>query len=265
MGAYRLNAPDAEAFWEDGYFVARHLFCDEEVELLREVTEMILPDDGDRLVRHDADGNQTLLSLRNDLRDDLFSAIIRSERMACTMSSLFGEEIYHYHHKVMVKEPLVGGAWEWHQDYGYWYHNGCLRPDMASCMLAITPSTLENGCLEVIKGSHLLGRIDHVDVDDQVCADPERVAEVLKSLPLEAVELAPGDAAFFHSNTLHRSQKNGSTEPRMSLIGCYNTKANDPFKEHHHASYSPLDILADAEVMVRGQEQLLNLRGPNHG
>jgi hypothetical protein len=29
---------------------------------------------------------------------------------------------------MILKEPYVGGAWEWHQDYGYWYHTGCLFP-----------------------------------------------------------------------------------------------------------------------------------------
>jgi hypothetical protein len=29
----------------------------------------------------------------------------------------------------MQKEPRVGGAWEWHQDYGYWYKNGFLYPE----------------------------------------------------------------------------------------------------------------------------------------
>ena len=36
--------------------------------------------------------------------------------------------MYHYHSKLMLKEPEVGGAWVWHQDYGYWYQNGCLYP-----------------------------------------------------------------------------------------------------------------------------------------
>ena len=27
--------------------------------------------------------------------------------------------VCHYHFKLMKKEPKVGGAWEWHQDYGY--------------------------------------------------------------------------------------------------------------------------------------------------
>ncbi len=33
---------------------------------------------------------------------------------------LGGHEIYHYHSKLMMKDPLTGGAFRWHQDYGYW-------------------------------------------------------------------------------------------------------------------------------------------------
>ena len=47
-------------------------------------------------------------------------------------------------------------AGDWHQDYGYWYYNGC--------QIALDRSGVENGCLEMVRGSHLLGRIDHAPV-----------------------------------------------------------------------------------------------------
>jgi ectoine hydroxylase-related dioxygenase (phytanoyl-CoA dioxygenase family) len=122
---------------------------------MRSITELMMSDDPHRVDRHDADGCLTKLSLRNSLGDDAFSAAVQCERSAKTVENLLGSEVYHYHHKVMIKEPLVGGAWEWHQDYGYWYQNGCLRPDMASCMVAITRATRANGCVEVVPGSHL--------------------------------------------------------------------------------------------------------------
>ncbi len=61
----------------------------------------------------------------------------------------------------------MGGAWEWHQDYGYWYNNGCLLPDMASCLMGIDRATKANGCLQVLKGSHHMGRIEHLKTGDQ--------------------------------------------------------------------------------------------------
>jgi ectoine hydroxylase-related dioxygenase (phytanoyl-CoA dioxygenase family) len=259
--AYSLLAEDRARFAEDGYFFARGLFSAEEVSLLDEVTRLILPDDQSRLDRHDAAGNLTLLSLRNELADDIFSATVQCERVARTMEALLGDEVYHYHHKVMIKEAVVGGAWEWHQDYGYWYQNGCLRPDMASCLVAITRADQENGCLEVVRGSHRLGRIDHIKVDDQVCAEPARVREILKRMEVDMCEMEPGDGLFFHANVLHRSRMNTSPVPRLSLINCYNTRTNDPYMEHHHPCYSPLEVEADEVVLSVGRRQLADLGG----
>jgi hypothetical protein len=36
-----------------------------------------------------------------------------------------------------MKQPREGGAWEWHQDFGYWYNNGCLAPDMLSIYISL--------------------------------------------------------------------------------------------------------------------------------
>eukprot|EP01046_Picozoa_sp_COSAG06_P088870 COSAG06_NODE_35274_length_462_cov_0.710744_1_plen_107_part_01 len=105
------------------------------------------------------------------------------------MQSLLDDEVYHYHHKMMLKEPLIGGAWEWHQDYGYWYDNGCLYPDMASCLIAVDRATRENGCLQVVRGSHKLGRLEHGKTGGQTGANLERVAAVLERLELVYCEL----------------------------------------------------------------------------
>ena len=66
-------------------------------------------------------------------------------------------EMYHYHSKLMMKEARTGGQHVWHQDYGYWYENGCLYPDMGSVFIALDPCTTENGCLQVLSGNHLKG------------------------------------------------------------------------------------------------------------
>ena len=169
--------------------------------------------------------------------------------------------MYHYHSKLSAKQPKVGGAWEWHQDYGYWYGNGCLAPDMASCMLAITPSTVANGCLQVVPGSQHLGRIDHGMVGDQTGADPQRVGWILERFAPLHVELAPGSALFFHANLLHRSDGNTSAQPRVSLINCYNTRRNDPCIEHHHPRYSPMEIWPDERVEALARAQLASSTG----
>ena len=77
------------------------------------------------------------------------------------MERILGGEVYHYHSKMILKDAQVGGTWEWHQDYGYWYQNGLLFPLLSSVMIAVDPSRRNNGCLQVLKGSHRMGRLNH--------------------------------------------------------------------------------------------------------
>jgi ectoine hydroxylase-related dioxygenase (phytanoyl-CoA dioxygenase family) len=71
--------------------------------------------------------------------------------------------------------------------------------------------------------------------------------------------LEPGDAIFFHANLLHRSDQNRSEDPRWALICCYNTQRNDPYKESRHPRYSPLEKLADEQVVEVGRRQMQEL------
>ncbi|MDE0392299.1 MAG: phytanoyl-CoA dioxygenase family protein, partial [Rhodospirillales bacterium] len=143
-------------------------------------------------------------------------------------------------------------AWNWHQDYGYWYFNGNLFPDMLSVLIAIDPATEENGCLRVIRGSARMGRLDHELVGGQLTADPERVAHAVERLEVVSCEMAAGDALFLHCNALHGSTKNTSKQSRNVLLCCYNAARNDPYKDHHMPRYTPLQTLPDSAVKERG-------------
>jgi len=254
------QSTELEQFRADGFVIVRGLLSHDEVRLLGDVARADRELSESAYARRDASGQATVLSVRNELTGDIYSALARSRRIVDRMTSFLGGEVYHYHHKLNLKEPRVGGAWEWHQDYGYWYHNGCLLPDMGSCMIAIDRATPENGCLQVLRGSHAMGRIDHGPIGDQTGADLERVEVALQRFDVLHVSMEPGDAVFFHANLLHRSDRNHSEHPRWALICCYNTRRNDPYKESRHPRYSPLDVWPDERVAETGQRQLQTLR-----
>ncbi|WP_164100562.1 phytanoyl-CoA dioxygenase family protein [Candidatus Laterigemmans baculatus] len=236
---------DVETFARDGFLLVPGLLDAAETERLAVTARRDRSMEQGATTRSDAAGGKTILAVRDSLSDDIYSRLVRSRRIAESMSRLLGDEVYHYHHKLMLKEPRVGGAWEWHQDYGYWYSYGCLYPAMGSCYIAIDRATQANGCLQIVPGSHHFGRLEHGKVGGQTGADPERVAAVLNRLPLMYVEMQPGDGLFFHSNLLHRSDANTSPDPRWSLIACYNTRGNDPYELKRHNRYQPLDLLPD--------------------
>ena len=245
---FSVGDDNLKRFEQDGYLIARGLFNEAEAQKLLSIAksdQVILQES---YAKKDASGGESRLAVRNELDDSPYASIVQSRRVAGNMQKLLGDEVYHYHHKMMLKEPLVGGAWEWHQDYGYWYNNGCLFPDMASCLIAVDRANQENGCLQVIRGSHKMGRIDHVKTGEQTGADLERVNAALERMELVYCELQPGDAIFFHGNTLHRSDQNTSENPRWSLICCYNTRHNDPIVKGKHPNYHPLAIREDGNI-----------------
>jgi ectoine hydroxylase-related dioxygenase (phytanoyl-CoA dioxygenase family) len=235
-----FSADELAAYQRDGYLLLRQLFDRDEIELLREAAKRDRALDEQAYGRNDGEGGSVRLSLWNHPGDDLYGMFSRNARVVDRVEQLLGDEPYHYHSKMIMKEARTGGAWAWHQDYGYWYENGVLFPNLCSVFIAVDPATRANGCLQVLRGSHAMGRITHVKTGDQTGADPERVAAAAERLELVYVEMAPGDALFFHPNLLHRSDQNHSPHDRWALVCCYNARSNDPYKEGRHPRYTPL-------------------------
>jgi ectoine hydroxylase-related dioxygenase (phytanoyl-CoA dioxygenase family) len=247
-----LDDADAATYRREGYVIVRGLFDAAEIDLLRRAAKEDRELDRHSFGRADGEGGTVRLSLWNHPGDGIYGMFARCERMVRSAEKLLEGEVYHYHSKMIMKDARVGGAWTWHQDYGYWYQNGVLWPLLTSVSIAVDRSTKENGCLQVIPRSHELGRIEHVQSGDQAGADMERVSAVLERLPLVHCEMEPGDAIFFHSNLLHRSDMNRSDEPRWSMICCYNARRNDPYKDSHHPRYTPLSVVPDATIKEVG-------------
>lgn len=250
--AKALSDTDVRRYHEDGYVVIKGLLDPEETGLLARAAREDRVLDQHSFGRADGEGGTVRLSLWNHPTDTIYGMVARSESIVGSAEKILNGEVYHYHSKMIMKDPKVGGAWAWHQDYGYWYHNGVLFPLLTSVYIAVDPATRENGCMQVIKRSHELGRIEHFLTGEQAGADRARVDEVLKKLELVYVEMEPGDGLFFHSNLLHRSDQNRSNNPRWAMICCYNAARNDPYKEAQHPRYTPLSKVKDEEIRKAG-------------
>lgn len=252
MGSFSLNASQITDYNRDGYIVVKNLFSVEEVGKLYHTAIENSVMQKNAMDLNDQSGKKTKLSLWFTPGDDVFGYLIRSERMVNSVWQLLQEDsqICHFHTKLMQKEPKVGGAWEWHQDYGYWYKNQFIFPDqLMSVMIALTTANKENGCLQVIKGSHKMGRVNHGFAGEQVGADMEMVNHALKTMELIYCELEPGDALFFHSNLMHRSEANLSEQPRWSLISCYNSQSNIAYAETSTSWRVPVSIVPDRALL----------------
>jgi hypothetical protein len=259
MPNFKLSADQIADYERDGFIIVKNFLAVEEVNKLYGIAT-----GDDTLQKHvfdlnDQQGKKTKLTLWYTPGNDAYGLLTRSKRMVESVNQLMegDSSVCHFHSKLMQKEPKVGGAWEWHQDYGYWYKNEFLLPNqMMSVMIAITDANKQNGCLQVIKGSHKMGRIEHGFAGEQVGASQHYVDLALKTMHLQFVEISAGDALFFHSNLLHRSEANLSDKPRWSLISVYNRAANLPYNEPSKSSTVPLQVVPDAALLEWQTEEI---------
>ena len=252
MSTFQLTEKQIESYHRDGYLIIPGFFNKEEVIKLHSVA---IGDDAmktNSMDLNDQSGKKTKLALWFTPGDDVYGLLARSERMVNAVNKLLdgSAPVCHYHSKLMQKEPKIGGAWEWHQDYGYWYKHEFLFPDqIMSAMVAVTEATKANGCLQVIKGSHKMGKVEHGLTGEQAGASQRHVDLALKIMELVYVELKPGDTLFFHSNTLHRSEANLSENSRWSFISAYNRQTNIPYNEKSTSCLVPLQKVPDVSLL----------------
>jgi hypothetical protein len=255
-----LTADEIAAFNRDGYVILRGFLSPEEVEPLR---EKLLGDPtvGGRVGGvMDSDGNAQEIVGWTKPSDTWIGKVAFTARFIDAAEAILGQPSYHWHSKLSMKRPHAPGRWDWHQDYPYWYKEGALWPDMLTITVAVDRCDEDNGCLQLVRGSHKLGRVDHMEVGHAYGFDPERLALVQQQLPTDSMVMEVGDAVIFHGNTLHASGPNNSDRPRTLLHCSYNTIVNSPFitegQERH--LYRPFEVQPDSSMRTGGYTELYN-------
>jgi phytanoyl-CoA hydroxylase len=99
----------------------------------------------------------------------------------------------------------------WHQDWRY--GQGSLNA--VTTWVPLHRVTAENGTIELVPGSHLLGYLEAVELEN-----PRRFAideAAFDGLPREVAELEFGEAVVFSQMLVHRSGHNSSGTPRLTI------------------------------------------------
>ena len=113
---------DISNFSKDGFILKKNLFSEEEIMKLKNLINSKKEDEARETYSSTGKLN---LTLWDHPSDDLFGKFSTNERIVRPMENFLGDEVYHYHSKIIWKKPGDGG-FAWHKDYGYWYHNACL-------------------------------------------------------------------------------------------------------------------------------------------
>ncbi|MDC1322607.1 phytanoyl-CoA dioxygenase family protein [Pseudomonadales bacterium] len=162
--------------------------------------------------------------------DDLRALALHGE-VAQILAQLMGSDQVQlsqcHHNCVMTKYPGFSSATLWHQDIRYWSFD---RPELISVWYAVGDELADNGALSVIPGTHVenfgRGRLDRNLFLRPELEENQRLIEQAK-----VVELAAGDALFFHCRLFHAAGRNLTDQVKISPVFTYHAQNNQPIPE----------------------------------
>ncbi len=99
---------------------------------------------------------------------------------------------------MFMNKPANQGTWlPWHQDR--WSHLD--RDPLITVWTALDPATRENGCVQIIEGSHRFELLNPEHPSGFV--SEEQAERLLSEHPVVYLELEPGEAVLLHNWLLH--------------------------------------------------------------
>lgn len=116
---------------------------------------------------------------------------------------------------LFIKEPQSQHFVSWHQDSTY---AGVEPHDYLTPWLALTPSTLESGCMTMLPRTQHDGIRPHDDTygEDNILTRGQNITDIDTSSGVDLI-LRPGQMSIHHARTIHASQPNHSNYRRVGF------------------------------------------------
>jgi len=215
-----LSASELAAYRRDGFVVPEFRLAGAELALLQAETMAVV--EANPQLRNRPIPNPNCVSFRrHGIRTDGGLMRFAAQRgIVDIVERIMGPDIILWSSTIFNKPPVMGKRTPWHRDGEFWP----IEPLAAtSVWIAVTPSTITNGCLRVIPGSHLstsVGR--HYDLQEDDVIFPREIApDEFDAADAVDVELEPGQMVFFDARIIHGANANDSADLRTGFSARY--------------------------------------------
>lgn len=201
-------SPLVEDYNREGYVIVRNAV---HAELLQEMQDHVDWLAGRRFLQGVPPDHWHHPIMRND---PFWVRLISDKNLLDLVEPFIGPHIAAFSSHYFCKVPRSNRKVAWHQDGSYYP----LWPmKTISLWLAADPSDTENGCLRIVKGSHLQqlvepgGQGGTAGMGTHTDSLASQLGEVVD------IELNPGDVSVHHPNVVHGSDGNASARRRCGL------------------------------------------------
>ncbi len=209
-----LTQEQADQYWQDGFLFPLSVFSKDEAAGYRAELEQI------ERVWLAADlplPLNTYKRINAHLVVPLAAQIAQDPRVLDVVEGVLGPDILIWSAEFFIKEPNTKHTVGMHQDLTYWGMGE--TPDQVTAWIALSPATVESGCMDFVRASHKNPILPHTDTysDTNLLSRGQEVAVDVADSDKTHVELAPGQMSLHHGLTIHGSGPNQSEDRRIGL------------------------------------------------
>ena len=131
------------------------------------------------------------------------------------VEDLIGPDFSLWSSVMFIKNPSTEHFVSWHQDGTYM---GMTSSDFLTPWIALTPSTVEMGCMAMIPGSHKQNILPHQDTfsENNILTRGQFVKDVDEEKAVNLI-LKPGEMSIHHGAVIHGSKPNKSKQRRIGF------------------------------------------------
>ncbi|MDG2166981.1 MAG: phytanoyl-CoA dioxygenase family protein [Opitutales bacterium] len=148
--------------------------------------------------------------------------LVTHSKVLDAVESVLGPDIMLWATSVFAIPLHDAGFISWHQDATYW---GLDSGSITTAWIALSESSIENGCMRVVKASQKLSIQPHKETfaEDNLLSRGQEIAVEVTEEEATDVALAPGQMSLHHVNIVHGSKPNFSNKPRIGFVARYMT------------------------------------------
>ena len=143
-------------------------------------------------------------------------ALCKHPAVLAPVQAFLGPDLLVYHVTCWLKEPGDSSFVSWHQDGTYFHLD---PPEHTTAWVALTDSTMESGCVQVLPGSHKLGQLDHGTrpSTDNLLSNGQHILRDLDKSSAKPLVLKVGQLSLHDTLLVHSSGPNQSAYRRVGI------------------------------------------------
>lgn len=208
----KLTNEEVEFYKKNGYLLyEKQLFSPEKLVELTDIFEDQLMQKGSKL----SDELDT-----PHFREERLLKFLLSDEVLDLVEPIIGPNIGLWSSHFICKDPFIGRATPWHEDSAYWNGRVSSFDKIITVWLAIDNSSKENGCMQVIPGTHNNGFSEYESVDGSQNLFNTQIKNMDTSTAVH-FELQRGQCSLHDSRIIHGADPNKSENRRCGYTMRY--------------------------------------------